>query len=50
MGTELPQQRGMWLMPIIPRNLHSKYELNIIKDKEVVEASLWLPWQMSYHG
>ena len=24
MATELPQQQGMWLMPIVPRNLHTK--------------------------
>ena len=37
-------------MPIVPRNLHSKYELNTAKDKGISEVSLWLPWQPNYHS
>ena len=37
-------------MPIIPKNLHSQYELNTIQDKAVTESSLWLPWQLSYNS
>ena len=37
-------------MPIVPGNLHSKYELNTAKDKGISEVSLWLPWQLSYRN
>ena len=30
MGTELPWQWGMRLMSIVPRNVHTKYELNSV--------------------
>ena len=47
MATELAQQQGMWLMPIVPSNLHTKYELDTTLDKEVIGVSLWLPWQLN---
>ena len=30
MGTELPYQQGMRLMPTILRNVHTEYELNTV--------------------
>ena len=36
----------MWLMSILPRNLHTKYGLNATQDK-AVKVVLWLPWQLS---
>ena len=44
MVTQLPQQSGMWLMPVILRKLHTKYELNSTQDKRVIYITLWLPW------
>ena len=29
-------------MPIVPKNLHNKCELNVIQDKGVIEVSLWI--------
>ena len=37
-------------MPIAPRTFHTKYELNTTKDKIIIEVSLWLPWELSYHS
>ena len=34
----------MWLMPIITRILHTKYDLSRIQDIEVIKVSLLL-WQ-----
>ena len=50
METYLSQQQGMWLMPIITRILHAKYDLSNAQDIEVIKVSLWLPWQSSYHS
>ena len=50
METYLSQQQGMWLMPIITRILLAKYDLNRTQDIEVINVSLWLPWQSSYHS
>ena len=49
MATKFPWQQGVWLMPIIPRKVHTIYELNTTYEKGVIEVSLWLPWQLSYH-
>ena len=37
-------------MPIVSRDLLTKYELNRTLDKEVIDVSLWLPWQPSFHS
>ena len=37
-------------MPVVSRDLHTKYEINRTEDKEVIEVSLWLPWQLSFHS
>ena len=34
-------------MPIVPRNLHTKYGLNTTSDNGIIKVSLWLPWQLS---
>ena len=28
-----------------PKDLNTKYVLNIAQDKEIIEVSIWLPWQ-----
>ena len=40
MVTSLPYQQGMWIMPIIIRILHGKYDINRTQDIAVIEASL----------
>ena len=40
MVTQLPYQKGMWLMPIITRILHAKYDINRTQDIEVIKVSL----------
>ena len=30
MATKFPWQQGKWLIPIAPRKLHTKYELNTV--------------------
>ena len=35
---------------IVSKDLHTKYELNTTKDKEVIEVSLWLPWQLNFQS
>ena len=37
-------------MPVIPRNLHTKYWLNMTEEKGVMKVSAWLPWQLSYYS
>ena len=50
MATGLPKQRGMWLMHIVSKNLHTKYELNVTQNKGVIESLSWLPWQLDCHS
>ena len=50
METYLSQQQGMWLITIITRIFHAKYDLNKTQDIEAIKASQWLPWQFSYHS
>ena len=33
--------KRMWLMPIILRNVHTKYELSRTQDKRVIYITLW---------
>ena len=35
-------------MSIVPRNLHTKYGLNMAQDKGVIDVSLWLPEDIEY--
>ena len=37
-------------MPVVPRNLHAKYWLNVTEEKGVINVSPWLPWKLSYHS
>ena len=43
---------GSWLMPVMARNLRTKFGLNMTKGKGkgVIKVSPWLPWQLSYHN
>ena len=50
METYLSQLQGMWLMHIITRIFHAKYDPNRTQDIEVIKVSLWLPWKPSYHS
>ena len=36
--------RYTWLMPIILRKVHTKYDLNRTQDKRVIYITLWLQW------
>ena len=46
----MPWQQGMWLIRIVSKNLHTKYELNATQNKGVIEVLSWLPWQLGYHS
>ena len=37
-------------MSIVLRKLYTKCGLNMVQDKGVIDPSLSLPWQPSYHG
>ena len=39
-----------WLMPVVSRNLHTKYWLITVEDKGVIKVSPWLPWQLCYYS
>ena len=49
-ATELSWQQGMWLMHLVSKKLHTKYELNMTQNKGVIEVLSWLPWQLGYHS
>ena len=36
--------------PIVQMNLHTKHGLNKTSEERVIDVSLWLPWQQSYHS
>ena len=44
MATKLPQQQGSWLMPVVPRNLHTKYLLNMTEETKL------LRFHPGFHG
>ena len=38
-------------LPCGPKNLHTKYKLHTsCQGKRIIEVSLWLSWQPSYHS
>ena len=53
MATKLHQQRGMQLMPIIPRKCHTKYDFDKTYTKGVIKVSFgchgnWVTIAMRY--
>ena len=48
-GANLPYQQDFWLVPIVSGNLGTKYKLNMILNKELINVSVWFPWELSYH-
>ena len=50
MATKFARQEGMCLMPFTQRNLHTKYELDLILKTNELDVLLWLPWQSSFHS